>query len=334
MVIFVIMAIVLLLKPAGSVRKERVRPTRPAPPSPYPRRRRSLGMPRAARLFAVRGVPAGRAVLPLSGLPDEGAVLRAVRLRLQPAARLRRAALLRTRRLLRVRGLRGGACRQGLGPQPRARNPPAASSWPRCSGVGHRRPRDPAAGDLFRDGDARSSRRWSSSSASRRPSPAARTASRRCRAAGCSASSTSPAPAFYFFVLADRVIVGSSLIYRIIHSPFGHVLRRSARTSRARSRSAISQPLQAGGVRDVRGAGRLPGRPRRWCSSSASLTDVALDDVRRGGADGAAGRMGTIFGPIVGAGIVVDAAEVIGRLRGAGHRHRGRRLRLGVPSVP
>ena len=66
---------------------------------------------------------AGRAVRALPRLPDEGAVLRAVRLRLQPAARLRRPAVLRPRRLLRLGELRLGPCRQGLGPDARARHP-------------------------------------------------------------------------------------------------------------------------------------------------------------------------------------------------------------------
>ena len=88
-VIFVIMALVLLVKPAGPVREGRVMSDQTAPgvamPGAAPDPRHAAAphghLRRAAR------VPAGRAVLPLPGLPDEGALLRALRLRLQPAAR-------------------------------------------------------------------------------------------------------------------------------------------------------------------------------------------------------------------------------------------------------
>ena len=49
------------------------------------------------------------------GLPDERAVLRALRLRVQPAHRLCRPAVLRPRRLLRRRRLFHRPCRQGVG---------------------------------------------------------------------------------------------------------------------------------------------------------------------------------------------------------------------------
>ena len=62
-----------------------------------------LGIRGAAGAIGRRCSLAGGAVRRLSGLPDEGAVLRAVRLRLQPAARLRRPAVVRPRRLLRRR---------------------------------------------------------------------------------------------------------------------------------------------------------------------------------------------------------------------------------------
>ena len=55
------------------------------------------------------------AVRALSGLPDEGAVLRAVRLRLQSSDRLCRAGLVRPRAVLRLGGLSCRLCRQGPG---------------------------------------------------------------------------------------------------------------------------------------------------------------------------------------------------------------------------
>ena len=100
-VIFVIMAIVLLIRPAGLFgRTALMRVAAPATTrfrTPDPQ----LCPDRAAD----RARPGG-AVRRLPDLPDEGAVLRAVRLRLQSAARLRRPALVRPRRVLRLGRLR------------------------------------------------------------------------------------------------------------------------------------------------------------------------------------------------------------------------------------
>ena len=73
--------------------------------------------------FVVHGRCCSRApFVGLPGVPDEGAVLRAVRLRLQPAARLRRPAVVRPRDVPRHRRLRrrrtrrrSGACTPELG---------------------------------------------------------------------------------------------------------------------------------------------------------------------------------------------------------------------------
>ena len=69
------------------------------------------------------GGAGGRAVLHLSAVPDAGAVLCAVRLRVQPADRLWRAAVVRPRALFRLGELSGGAFRQGLGLPAGARDP-------------------------------------------------------------------------------------------------------------------------------------------------------------------------------------------------------------------
>ena len=119
-VIFVIMVIVLLIKPAGPVREGALRHGRAASrgrQSPSARRARAGVRGRARRVMA-----ALLAVAPfvgvLSGVPDEGAVLRALRLRVQPADRLRRPAVVRPRDVPRHRRLRlartrrrSGACR-------------------------------------------------------------------------------------------------------------------------------------------------------------------------------------------------------------------------------
>ena len=94
-VIFIIMAIVLLINPRDSsvLRNE----------TPEDRARGDAG---DLRRGAARGVP---------GVHDEGDVLRAVRLRLQPADRLRRPAVLRPRHVPGNRGLYHRPCRQGVG---------------------------------------------------------------------------------------------------------------------------------------------------------------------------------------------------------------------------
>jgi hypothetical protein len=100
------------------------------PRSRGPRRRAraapSHRLHRMALIFLV-----WRAAGRLPGVPDEGDVLRAVRLRLQPAARLRRAAVLRPRDVPRRGRLRVGARRQGVGLTPEL----ASCSAPLCAGV-------------------------------------------------------------------------------------------------------------------------------------------------------------------------------------------------------
>ena len=100
-VIFVIMAIVLLIRPAGLFGRSRLMRVAAPAPEPAPRCR--------ARAFWSRSSCSRWASWRRSGLPDlpdEGALLRAVRLRLQPAARLRRAAVVRPCRVPRLGGLR------------------------------------------------------------------------------------------------------------------------------------------------------------------------------------------------------------------------------------
>jgi branched-chain amino acid transport system permease protein len=147
-VIFIIMAIVLLIKPAGLFGAKRKGARRAGA---APSRACAAASPRSAG--GARPGVSRRAARALPSLRDEGDVLRPVRLRFQPPDRLRRAAVLRTRHVPRHRGLRFGACRKGLGPHARARHPfrhrRRAAARARYGRAG-----DPPAGHLFRDDHA------------------------------------------------------------------------------------------------------------------------------------------------------------------------------------
>ena len=110
---------------------DRPPPAPAAPAEPAPRRTAS-GASSAAQLAALARagrLPRDRALLPLPRLPDEAAVLRAVRLRLQPADRLCRAAELRPCRLFRHGRLHRRPCGQGLGAARRSsRSSPARAA--------------------------------------------------------------------------------------------------------------------------------------------------------------------------------------------------------------
>ena len=133
-VIFIIMAIVLLIKPAGLFGTQKMKHQKIA----FVRDAGDL------RRGAARGVP---------GVHDEGDVLRALRLRVQPADRLRRPAVLRPRHVPRHRRLHHRARGQGVGL-------PAGARDPSRHGRGvparrrHRPARHPPPGHLLRDDHA------------------------------------------------------------------------------------------------------------------------------------------------------------------------------------
>jgi len=111
--------------------------------------------------------------------------------------------------------------------------------------------------------------------------------------------------AFYFFVLAI-VIVGLLVIYRIIHSPFGHVLK-AIRENEPRSISLgyhVNRYKLAVFVMSAALAG-LAGATKALVFQLASLTDVYWTMSGEVVLMALLGGMGTIFGPIVGAAIVV-----------------------------
>ncbi len=173
----------------------------------------------------------------LSGVHDEAAVLRDVRVRLQPAARLRPHAVLRPRRVLRRRRLRhrvaGHRARLGAG-----RGDPGRCGGRGLAGRRHRRPRHPPPGHLFRDDHAGARAagvlRVPRGALHRRGErPAGRAARRRC--SGCCRCSPTWSCTTWCWRSLWRCSCSSGAWCT---RRSARCSRRSARTSRARSRSA------------------------------------------------------------------------------------------------
>ncbi len=148
----------------------------------------TAGMPTLHKvIFAGSARRAGRAAVPrLSGLRDEGDVLCALRRGLQPAPGLRRAAVFRACRLFRRGELCRRPCRQGLGPDARTFRPLRYGGGRACWALPSGRWRSAGRASTL-PWSRWPLRRWSISWPCRPSSPAARTASRACRAATCSA---------------------------------------------------------------------------------------------------------------------------------------------------
>jgi branched-chain amino acid transport system permease protein len=114
-----------------------------------------------------------------------------------------------------------------------------------------------------------------------------------------------PDRSFYFFVLAI-VFIGLLIIYRIIHSPFGHILK-AIRENEPRSISLgyhVNRYKLAVFVMSATLAG-LAGATKALVFQLASLTDVYWTMSGEVVLMALLGGMGTVFGPIVGAAIVV-----------------------------
>ena len=114
-----------------------------------------------------------------------------------------------------------------------------------------------------------------------------------------------PDRVFYYVVLAI-FLVGLLLIYRIIHSPFGQVLK-AIRENEPRAVSLgyrVNRYKLACFVMSAALAG-LAGATKALVFQLASLTDVHWSMSGEVVLMGLLGGMGTIFGPLVGAGIVV-----------------------------
>ncbi len=281
---------------------------------PHRLRRMSDRWRMAASRFVVMAVLASRRGR-LSGVPDEGAVLRAVRLRLQPAARLCRPAVLRPCDVLRLAGyvtrtrvkvwgwppefgiLAGTCCRGGR--------------WAWWSAA-----RDPPPGHLFRDdhagpgadglfllpaGEVHRRRGRHSGGAARHAVRPASTPNNDLtlllRGAGdfcCSAFCSSTAS---------------------IHSPFGQVLK----AIRENEPRAISLGYEADRykllafVLSAALAG-LAGATKALVFQLASLTDVHWQMSGEVVLMTLVGGLGTVFGPVVGASIIITMQNYLAGL--------------------
>ena len=111
---------------------------------------------------------------------------------------------------------------------------------------------------------------------------------------------------FYFFVLAV-FIIGMLAIYRIIHSPFGQVMK-AIRENEPRSTSLgyrVARYKLALFVMSAAIAG-MAGATKALVFQLASLTDVHWSMSGEVVLMALLGGVGTIFGPAVGAGIIVS----------------------------
>ncbi len=110
---------------------------------------------------------------------------------------------------------------------------------------------------------------------------------------------------FYYVVLAIFV-VGFLIIYRTIHSPFGQVLK-AIRENEARAISlgyAVDRFKLIAFVLSAALAG-LAGATKAMVFQLASLTDVTWQMSGEVVLMTLVGGLGTVFGPIVGAGIII-----------------------------
>ena len=116
--------------------------------------------------------------------------------------------------------------------------------------------------------------------------------------------------AMYAFVLAI-FLGGFLLIYRIVHSPFGQVLKAIRENEpRAMSLGYDADKFKHRAIPSAR-CGRLAGATKSSCSSWPA-DRRALEHVGRGGADDARGRHGHHLRPVVGRGGDRHHAELPG----------------------
>jgi branched-chain amino acid transport system permease protein len=121
----------------------------------------------------------------------------------------------------------------------------------------------------------------------------------------------------YFFVLGV-FLLGFIFIYRVIHSPFGQVLK-AIRENQPRAVSLgyhVDRYKFVAFVLSAALAG-LAGGTKVFVSGSASLTDVNWPMSGEVVLMALLGGMGTIFGPVVGAAVLITIEEFLAERAGA-----------------
>ena len=273
---------------SAALRRRRIAASMPSGDGPMP-------LHRMRSSSALRGAARRRAVRALSGLPDEGAVLRAVRLRLQPAARLCRAAVLRPRRLFRHRratSRRYAAKVWGLTPELAILLGTAVAGG--CSGSLF------GALAIRRQGIYFAMITLALAQMVYFFSLQAPLHRRRGRHPGGAARQLfglldlADDRMLYYCRARDLPRPASLLIYRIIHSPFGQVLKAIRENEpRAISLGYRVEPATSSPVFVLSAAlAGLAGATKAIVFQLASLTDVHWTHVGRGRADDAARRHG------------------------------------------
>jgi branched-chain amino acid transport system permease protein len=118
-----------------------------------------------------------------------------------------------------------------------------------------------------------------------------------------------------YFVVATIFMVGLALIYRIIHSPFGQVMK-AIRDNEPRAISLgyrVNQYKLALFVLSTTIAG-LAGATKAIVFQLASLTDVHWSMSGEPVLMTLVGGMGTVFGPIIGAAVIVSMQNYLATL--------------------
>ena len=154
--------------------------------------------------------------------------------------------------------------------------------------------------------------RWRISSACRPRSPAARTASSRCRAATCSASSRSAPIMAMYTLVAVIFIAGFLLVHRVVHSPFGWVLK-AIRENEPRATSLGYRTNDYKLIAFVLSTfiAGIAGGTKSLVFGIATLTDVQNSTSGEVVLMTLLGGLGTIFGPVIGAGVIQSLEQYL-----------------------
>ncbi len=138
----------------------------------------------------------------------------------------------------------------------------------------------------------------------------------------------------YSFVLAI-FLAGFLLIYRIIHSPFGQVLKAIRENEpRAISLGYKTDRYKLAGLRAVGDARRPAGATKAIVFQLASLTDVHWPMSGEVVLMTLLGGLGTMFGPVVGAFVIITMQNYLAQLGAWVTGHPGRHLRRLRAALP